>query len=429
MDFEKIFAKLISPFRGILSIFVRHAVGHIFVFLSFLFIASRFLPSEIGLYHSVLSLALSISVIGCFRLDVAVFQIKKSSIQGLFRNSFFLISCNSLIIFLASFYGFSLHKEYAYDSVVLSMFACATVFFAALNHWISNLFLRYRLFKEFGNLKFSYSIAFMIFVSFCILMELHVLFIFLADTLSRLTSCLYGLLTSKTQKLLELRSEKSSKHSFKVGEHKNLVVFGSLGAVANSLSSTILSLILATIFGLATAGYYAIIERLVFSPLGLLSGAVSQVLNAIYSDSYRQSSMKDLLNKNLILLCILFLIGGVLYIVLASVVPALYLIVFSDKDPLSIQIFEALLPLAIVAFVAGPYNMALTILGFQKLQLVWDMSRLITFYSFFTAVFASNLDVIRSLQLYAIMQIGFYLIFLLAVFVVLIKECKNDLHC
>ena len=106
MDFEKIFAKLISPFRGILSIFVRHAVGHIFVFLSFLFIASRFLPSEIGLYHSVLSLALSISVIGCFRLDVAVFQIKKSSIQGLFRNSFFLISCNSLIIFLASFMVF-----------------------------------------------------------------------------------------------------------------------------------------------------------------------------------------------------------------------------------------------------------------------------------------------------------------------------------
>ena len=127
MDFEKIFAKLISPFRGILSIFVRHAVGHIFVFLSFLFIASRFLPSEIGLYHSVLSLALSISVIGCLA-GHAVFQIKKSSIQGLFRNSFFLISCNSLIIFLASFYGFSLHKEYAYDSVVLSMFAVPQYF-------------------------------------------------------------------------------------------------------------------------------------------------------------------------------------------------------------------------------------------------------------------------------------------------------------
>ena len=262
---------------------------------------------------------------------------KKSSIQGLFRNSFFLISCNSLIIFLASFYGFSLHKEYAYDSVVLSMFACATVFFAALNHWISNLFLRYRLFKEFGNLKFAYSIAFMIFVSFCIL-RLHVL-LFFSQIRSRVDLMPLWVAHFKNTKAIRARSEKSSKHSFKVGEHKNLVVFGSLGAVYKQFKFHNFIINSSNYFGLATAGYYAIIERLVFSPLGLLSGAVSQVLNAIYSDSYRQSSMKDLLNKNLILLCILFLIGGVLYIVLASVVPALYLMVFSDKDPLSIQIF------------------------------------------------------------------------------------------
>ena len=281
----------------------------------------------------------------------------------------------------------------------------------------------------FGNIKLLYSLIFTFCASLFTLLSLPIFSIFIADFLARLISFSYSIHRSKLLSYLSLKKLPNFISNLGIGGHKNLLIFGSLGAIASSLSSTVLSLILAGVFGLTVAGHFAIIERLVFSPLGLLAGAISQAVNSFIATKFRTKSYSNLLVINSLLLLVLIVIGCALFLLLDYLVPKAYHYTFNDQNLLSIQIFKTLLPLAIISFIASPFNMALTILGFQKLQLLWDTARFIVLTWLFFVVFSPDLGVINSLEIYANVQSSFYIVFLILLFLIKIRKSFIDRYC
>lgn len=405
-----------------LSIFFRHAAGHILVFFSFLLIAKSFSPADVGLYHSILSLSLSFSVIGCLRLEVAVFQVNLREIRDLFTSSLLIIIVVALLAFGISLSVLSTINEYANDSLSLSIYITLTIVFISTTQWCSNLFLRQQKFKTFGNIKLVYSASFACAASLFAVLSLHVHTIFLADIIARLLSFLYSLLKSRMFNFIKLLKVPKSISELKITNHKNLIFFGSLGAITSSLSSTILSLILAGVFGLSAAGHFAIIERLVFSPLGLLSGAISQAINSLISNASRNDANSNLLKTSSLVFLALTVLGFTLFFLLEYFIPRGYKLIFNEENSLSIEIFRTLLPLAIVSFIATPYNMALTIMGLQRIQFLWDFARFGAILYLFLFTFNPTVGVIESLRVYANVQITFYAVFITLTFAVMIRK-------
>lgn len=155
-----------------------------------------------------------------------------------------------------------------------------------------------------------------------------------------------------------------------------LVLISLPSALISVAGATLPPFMLLTLFGAAQTGLYSLVERAVGIPTSLIAGAISQVFMSEYSrliaDSpdARRRLFRSIVWKQL-------QIGIVPAVVLVFVSPVIVPLIFGAKWAPSSAFLQVLTPLFLVSFAYTPVNMLLTIMGRQRLQLFWDVWRLV----------------------------------------------------
>jgi len=148
------------------------------------------------------------------------------------------------------------------------------------------------------------------------------------------------------------------------------------GGLINTAGGAMTAFLMYGVFDAAVAGQYGLVERSVMLPVGMIVGAVSQVFSADLSASLRDGGAQALgLFREIVRR--MFLLGLAPAIAIALLAPWVFGHLFGPTWVLSGEFARIMAPLLLISLTAGSVNMAITILGWQKVQLGWEVARLL----------------------------------------------------
>jgi O-antigen/teichoic acid export membrane protein len=145
-----------------------------------------------------------------------------------------------------------------------------------------------------------------------------------------------------------------------------LVPAHTLSAVAMQLPSIFIN----ATFGLAAAGSFMLAERVVGSPLSLVSGSIADVFRQHISQSYLagehcRSEFLSALQK-------LTVIATPPFVILVFFAPALFALLFGEKWRLSGEYAQLLSPMFFLRFITNPLSVVAIIAQKNKYELLWQ---------------------------------------------------------
>src|SRR5262249_49359161 len=127
------------------------------------------------------------------------------------------------------------------------------------------------------------------------------------------------------------------------------------------------------VFDAYVAGVYALVERILMTPVALIAGASSQVFISEFGRS-NPVQRRDLFHRIVRThFCMAILPTLAASAIAPLLLPPLLGPAWDDAGVFA----QVLMPLVFTSFVVGPVNMALTVAGKQAQQFYWDAGRLI----------------------------------------------------
>jgi len=222
-----------------------------------------------------------------------------------------------------------------------------------------------------------------------------------------------------------------AKSRVRVGQWRGLVLSGALKRFAShhrkfalvalpagllnvaGLATTPLFMFLT--FDPATAGQYALVDRCIQVPIGLVTQAVSQVFTSEFSAllGTRPSAAAGLL-RSTVLVHFKLAAGPALGLLIGG--PVMIEWVFGSQWAQAGYFARLMSPLFLISFVVGPVNMALVLLRKQELQLLWDGVRFGTSILLWTSVAHWRLTPGNAVALHVWTNVAIYLLFLLIIY-------------
>jgi len=180
------------------------------------------------------------------------------------------------------------------------------------------------------------------------------------------------------------------------------------GSLLNNLGGTLTPLLLFGLFGAATAGQYALVERCLAMPVAVIGQAASQAYLASFSASLRSSPADtvDLFRK---VLATLLKVGVLPAIVIMIFGREIFELVFGSTWSTAGRFAQSMAPMLLAAFLVGPVDMSLQMLNKQRLNFLWHLLRLILVAGGWTAVAVYQLSAVTAVKLYAGVSIVAYL--------------------
>lgn len=146
------------------------------------------------------------------------------------------------------------------------------------------------------------------------------------------------------------------------------------GTLLSALAALIPTIAFAQLFSHAVIGQYALVERFILLPVGVVAVAVGQVFTGDLASDIRNRPESAYANFKRVVI-VLFSIG-----LPASVAGYLFLpwavpIVFGDQWKLAGELAALAMPIALSTFVAAPVHMTLLLSDNVGLQICWEIAR------------------------------------------------------
>jgi teichuronic acid exporter len=385
-------SSILTVLRGSI---VAQAIG----FLVLPLLSRLFPPDAFGVVQgltSVLSLLLIVSVL---RLEIAILSVTDDELPTLLSCGFWLCIFTSAAVCVgtvvwtcmsdvgAGALGHALH--------VLPLLALLSGW-GLLLHYLA---LRGKGFALNANAKIAHALAANGTAASIGAVQPQAWGLALADAAGRLANVLVlgrGLLSAPRQ-ILRFPAAGAFKAVF--ARHRSLWAISLPGALINAAGSAFTAPILLVLFSAHDAGQYALVERSIGMPIGMLAAAASQVFMAGFAEAGRSGDgrrqvLRDIASRH-------FKLGILPAIALFLVAPVLVPLVFGDAWEAAGRYAQALVPLYLVAFIVGPLNMALTLADKQVHQLAWDVARLGVIAGVWMIIIVAQLPTLTALWLYS----------------------------
>jgi O-antigen/teichoic acid export membrane protein len=375
------FAKLI---RGSL-------LGQLLLMAALPLMARLYTPNDFGFAQAIFSIATVLLIIGALRLEVAVLTESEKDLEDLIRCAFWVsvltaTTVLSIAIILVVFNTTWTKKE-CLALLVLPLLG----FFACCNQLMTSLCLRHHAFEVYSRAKIIQPFGYAAGSLGLGILHASSASLLLADTFGRATSTAY--IARKIGIKLFCMTPPGNQLLRKVlYKHRHLVSIGLISALINVAGSSFTSLMLLGLFGTFEAGQFAIVERTIVMPLGLIAGATSQIFIANLSKSIFNKNFYGARADFLGILRIQALTGVPIALLIFLVAPE-FLNIFLGKGWEAAGLYvKALTPLLLASYIASPLNMTLVMLGRQYLQLLWDCIRLAIFILIWGIIWVNNFD-------------------------------------
>lgn len=163
-------------------------------------------------------------------------------------------------------------------------------------------------------------------------------------------------------------------------KYRALPTISVLGGLINSAGGVITPLAMYSYFNAQVAGQFGIVERFIVGPLGILGVAISQAFMADLASVIRRRAPGSLAMFWSVVRKTMF-IGVLLAVPCAIFSPTAVEFVFGSDWAVAGLFAQLLTPLFLITLTASAVSMTLAVSGHQRLQLVWELARLMVMAS------------------------------------------------
>jgi O-antigen/teichoic acid export membrane protein len=183
--------------------------------------------------------------------------------------------------------------------------------------------------------------------------------------------------------------------------HRALPLFSLPSAIFNNIGGTLTPLLMVAVFDATTSGQFALIERGVAMPLGLLVQSSSQVFAPAFVKAlgHGEDAATQIFRK---FIAVHFLIALAPCAILLFFAPQIFSVVFGPNWGMAAEMTRFMAPMLLLGTAMGPVGMALTLMGLQRLQLAWDLARLGLLTAVWALALVMRLDAYKVVQLYTL---------------------------
>ncbi|KZY54495.1 hypothetical protein A3736_02900 [Erythrobacter sp. HI0063] len=183
------------------------------------------------------------------------------------------------------------------------------------------------------------------------------------------------------------------------------------GFIINSAGVTITPIMIYATFDANAAGQYALVDRVMSLPVAVVATSVSQAFMGQLATAMRTGT--EARTQFISILRWLALIGIVPTILVILLAPTAFVLLFGSEWELAGTLAQVLAPATFVGLVTGGVNMTLSVVGRQKTQMVWDVTRLTALIGLWAAVPILNLSVVLSVALHSALLVIANIVFLI----------------
>lgn len=173
------------------------------------------------------------------------------------------------------------------------------------------------------------------------------------------------------------------------------------GTAINVVGGILTPVMIYASFSPVVAGQYALVDRSVNLPLGLVIISIGQVFTAQFSAELRRDASAAATHFRRVLGYMGLLALGPL-IVLIAAGPWLFSSIFGAEWQTAGEMSRILAPAFASSLLSGPVHMVLTVMGHQKLQTAWEVSRLGLVVGLWTLVPQLDLTLDTALAAYSV---------------------------
>ncbi|KQQ92602.1 hypothetical protein ASF62_12185 [Leifsonia sp. Leaf325] len=179
----------------------------------------------------------------------------------------------------------------------------------------------------------------------------------------------------------------------------------------NTLGLQLPVILIITLYASPAAGLYALTLRVLAAPVGIVVDAVSQYFEGTFSASLREggSGLAKLIRT---VSWRLALVAAIPTAVVLLFGPQLFSVVFGAQWEMAGVYAQILIVAYATQFAISPISRSLVILGHQKTQLVWDVSRAIGTIGAVVVPFALDLEFVYALLCMTTVQVVAYVVLL-----------------
>ena len=168
-------------------------------------------------------------------------------------------------------------------------------------------------------------------------------------------------------------------------KYRHFFYFAFPAGVINRLGIHIIPVLVGSFYTISAAGFFLLAQRLVALPTLVVGRAVAQV----YTNKLAKDSLADgvkLFPTYIRTVAALLAVGFIPMSLLAAFSPWLFEVIFGEDWRTAGVFCQLLVPAFYAQFAVAPMMQTLNVLGYQRLQLVWDTLRLGAIF----AVFATS---------------------------------------
>jgi O-antigen/teichoic acid export membrane protein len=175
--------------------------------------------------------------------------------------------------------------------------------------------------------------------------------------------------------------------------------FTTPGGLLTASVGLVSPLVMLFAFGAAFLGQYALVERTILMPAGLIGQSVGQAFTTHLSASFIDG--KDAQPEFRRIIAIMTAIGLAPAIILLGFGPSLFGIVFGSQWSQAGQMTGIVAFQLLSSFLMAPVHMTLVVIGRQGLQLTWEVVRLLLVMLVWLVILWQDIKPLQALFLYA----------------------------
>jgi O-antigen/teichoic acid export membrane protein len=374
-------------------------------------LARWFTPESFGALQAMQSLLALALVASAGRMEIAILSVSEAELPHLLSLCVWLCVCTSvaslMVVLLWSFVapdGLGQLGKLAYLLPLLLLMA-------GLGQVLSYLLLRKKEFDLSAKSKVTQSFSYV-----CAAVTMGVILpstlgLIIADAIGRLGLLLAGLRARVASEFSVCVPSQAALVSI-WRKHQQLLLVSLPSAIINAIGAAYTPLVIFFVFDAFHAGQYALVDRLLGTPIAMICIAASQVYMTSFADAKQSAldhSPRALFRR---LVRINLLIGAVPAVALFAAAPSLCKWLLGPQWLVAGLFAQALMPLMLCSFVVMPVNMTLVMSGNLPLQLAWDIGRLLAFITTWTAIYRLRLEPVAGVALHSGIATLTYVVYL-----------------
>lgn len=380
-----------------------------------------FAPDAFGTFQLYLSLISFVIVCASLRYEIALLRVESDENAERLVALCLFLNCATALLIAAGLLVWMMTTEVAGTAITtLGVWVPVAALFAGVAQTLSFVALRAKNYPANARARVLQSVGFAAGGVAAGQIIVNALGLMLADMAGRLAfvfALRQGLVLHWRHLIRTLTDGRTRELVVTYSEMPLVAVPAGLVSVAGSVLTPVFMF---AAFDLVTAGQYALVERCVMVPIGLVTQSVSQVFMATMAESLRERrSDANSLFRSVVFAH--FKLGILPALVLGLAAPWLFIFVFGGQWRLAGEMAQLMSPLFLSAFMASPVNMVLTVLGRQRLQLFWDAGRLAAVIAVWASVIHWQVSPLVAIVLHVCVNVGAHTVFLALAF----RACRN----